>query len=97
MFCHCSALSEVEKASLRQGLASNFHEPINQIATQLAVLISKVARYANCFCQIISTAVLCCGFAIHRFDACVVFVFVSKFSNLGLLFNVFAMYNSCIH
>ena len=58
MVCHCSALSEAEKASLRQGLTSNFHEPINQIATQLAVLISKVARYANHFCHIFSTALL---------------------------------------
>lgn len=40
-----NALSEAEKATLRQGLASNFREPINQIATQLAVVLSKVARY----------------------------------------------------
>ncbi|KDR15146.1 importin-11 [Zootermopsis nevadensis] len=40
-----NALSEAEKTTLRQGLVSNFREPINQIATQLAVLISKVARF----------------------------------------------------
>ncbi|XP_069689548.1 importin-11 isoform X2 [Periplaneta americana] len=40
-----NALSEAEKSTLRQGLVSNFQEPINQIATQLAVLISKVARF----------------------------------------------------
>ncbi|PSN49429.1 Importin-11 [Blattella germanica] len=40
-----NALSEAEKITLRQGLVSNFQEPINQIATQLAVLISKVARF----------------------------------------------------
>jgi hypothetical protein len=62
VLCHCSALSEAEKASLRQGLTSNFHEPINQIATQLAVLISKVARYANHFCDIFGTALLCVWF-----------------------------------
>lgn len=42
--CFCSAISEAEKQTLRQGLISNFSEPINQIATQLAVLVSKVAR-----------------------------------------------------
>jgi len=45
MVYYSSALSELEKTTLRQGLVSNFHEPISQIATQLAVLISKVARY----------------------------------------------------
>lgn len=39
-----SAISEQEKSALRQGLMSNLREPINQIATQLAVLVSKVAR-----------------------------------------------------
>lgn len=38
------AISEEEKATLRQSLVSNLREPINQIATQLAVLVSKVAR-----------------------------------------------------
>uniref|UniRef100_A0A8C4FA57 Importin-11 n=1 Tax=Dicentrarchus labrax TaxID=13489 RepID=A0A8C4FA57_DICLA len=38
------ALSEEEKTSLRAGLITNFNEPINQIATQIAVLIAKVAR-----------------------------------------------------
>lgn len=38
------ALSEEEKTSLRAGLITNFNEPVNQIATQMAVLIAKVAR-----------------------------------------------------
>ncbi|CAG2060201.1 unnamed protein product [Timema podura] len=38
------AISEEEKCSLRQGLASSFTEPVSQVATQIAVLISKVAR-----------------------------------------------------
>ncbi|XP_053557296.1 importin-11 [Bombina bombina] len=38
------ALSEDEKSTLRAGLISNFNEPVNQIATQIAVLIAKVAR-----------------------------------------------------
>uniref|UniRef100_A0A8B9JDJ1 Importin-11 n=1 Tax=Astyanax mexicanus TaxID=7994 RepID=A0A8B9JDJ1_ASTMX len=38
------ALSEEEKSSLRAGLITNFTEPVNQIATQIAVLIAKVAR-----------------------------------------------------
>uniref|UniRef100_A0AAR2KRY1 Importin-11 n=1 Tax=Pygocentrus nattereri TaxID=42514 RepID=A0AAR2KRY1_PYGNA len=38
------ALSEEEKSSLRSGLITNFNEPVNQIATQIAVLIAKVAR-----------------------------------------------------
>uniref|UniRef100_A0A8C5GEE3 Importin-11 n=1 Tax=Gouania willdenowi TaxID=441366 RepID=A0A8C5GEE3_GOUWI len=38
------ALSEEEKTSLRAGLITNFNEPVNQIATQIAVLIAKVAR-----------------------------------------------------
>ncbi|KAB0395044.1 hypothetical protein E2I00_007536, partial [Balaenoptera physalus] len=33
-----------EKSTLRAGLITNFNEPINQIATQIAVLIAKVAR-----------------------------------------------------
>ncbi|KAG2466593.1 IPO11 protein, partial [Polypterus senegalus] len=39
-----SAISEEEKNSLRAGLITNFNEPVNQIATQIAVLIAKVAR-----------------------------------------------------
>nr|CAD7589784.1 unnamed protein product [Timema genevievae] len=39
-----NAISEEEKCSLRQGLASSFTEPVSQVATQIAVLISKVAR-----------------------------------------------------
>ncbi|XP_073920688.1 importin-11 isoform X4 [Castor canadensis] len=38
------ALSEEEKCTLRAGLITNFNEPISQIATQIAVLIAKVAR-----------------------------------------------------
>nr|XP_057925549.1 importin-11 isoform X1 [Doryrhamphus excisus] len=38
------ALSEEEKTTLRAGLITNFNEPVNQIATQIAVLIAKVAR-----------------------------------------------------
>uniref|UniRef100_A0A8C5A1W4 Importin 11 n=1 Tax=Gadus morhua TaxID=8049 RepID=A0A8C5A1W4_GADMO len=38
------SLSEEEKTSLRAGLITNFNEPVNQIATQIAVLIAKVAR-----------------------------------------------------
>uniref|UniRef100_A0A8I5ZYN9 Importin-11 n=1 Tax=Rattus norvegicus TaxID=10116 RepID=A0A8I5ZYN9_RAT len=37
------ALSEEEKSTLGAGLITNFNEPINQIATQIAVLIAKVA------------------------------------------------------
>ncbi|XP_075039084.1 importin-11 isoform X2 [Mixophyes fleayi] len=39
-----NALSEGEKSALRAGLITNFNEPVNQIATQIAVLIAKVAR-----------------------------------------------------
>ncbi|KAM9329201.1 importin-11 [Gastrophryne carolinensis] len=39
-----NALSEEEKSTLRAGLITNFNEPVNQIATQIAVLIAKVAR-----------------------------------------------------
>ncbi|KAM3847191.1 importin-11 isoform 1-T1 [Vipera latastei] len=38
------ALSEEEKSTLRAGLIANFNEPVNQIATQISVLIAKVAR-----------------------------------------------------
>lgn len=40
-----NAISEGEKNTLRQGLISNFQEPINQVATQISVLISKIARF----------------------------------------------------
>jgi hypothetical protein len=40
----CSAISEQEKQSLKQGLILNFSEPVSQIAVQRAVLISKIAR-----------------------------------------------------
>ncbi|KAG8598777.1 hypothetical protein GDO81_002737 [Engystomops pustulosus] len=39
-----NALSEAEKSTLRAGLITNFNEPVNQIATQISVLIAKVAR-----------------------------------------------------
>uniref|UniRef100_A0A8C5N0A2 Importin-11 n=1 Tax=Leptobrachium leishanense TaxID=445787 RepID=A0A8C5N0A2_9ANUR len=39
-----NAISEEEKSTLRVGLITNFNEPVNQIATQIAVLIAKVAR-----------------------------------------------------
>ncbi|CAH1959457.1 unnamed protein product [Acanthoscelides obtectus] len=39
-----NAISEQEKSTIRQGLLLTFEEPINQIAVQRAVLISKVAR-----------------------------------------------------
>ncbi|XP_076251460.1 importin beta11 [Rhynchophorus ferrugineus] len=39
-----NAISESEKVNIRLTLLTNFNEPINQIAVQRAVLISKVAR-----------------------------------------------------
>lgn len=39
-----NAISEQEKERVRHSLISNFQEPVNQVATQLAVLISKIAR-----------------------------------------------------
>ncbi|XP_074651521.1 importin-11-like [Tubulanus polymorphus] len=39
-----NAISEAEKILLRQQLITNFNEPVNQIATQLSVLIGKIAR-----------------------------------------------------
>ncbi|XP_064413859.1 importin-11 isoform X2 [Latimeria chalumnae] len=39
-----NSLSEEEKSMLRAGLITNFNEPVNQIATQISVLIAKVAR-----------------------------------------------------
>ncbi|KAK4881631.1 hypothetical protein RN001_004950 [Aquatica leii] len=40
-----NGISETEKVTLRQNLLNNFREPVNQIALQLAVLVSKVARF----------------------------------------------------
>ncbi|KAK2588464.1 hypothetical protein KPH14_004450 [Odynerus spinipes] len=40
-----NAIEEDEKEFLRQRLISNFEEPVNQLAVQLAVLIAKIARY----------------------------------------------------
>nr|XP_022334186.1 importin-11-like [Crassostrea virginica] len=39
-----NAMSEEEKERLKSKLLSNFSEPVPQIATQLAVLVSKIAR-----------------------------------------------------
>lgn len=39
-----NAMSEDEKERLKSKLISNFSEPVPQIATQLAVLVSKIAR-----------------------------------------------------
>ncbi|KAL9986951.1 hypothetical protein ACROYT_G001169 [Oculina patagonica] len=38
------AISEEEKHFMKQNLIMSFDEPVNQVATQVAVLISKVAR-----------------------------------------------------
>lgn len=43
--CNCSGISEQEKQSLKRSLISNFNEPVNQIAVQIAVLISKICRH----------------------------------------------------
>ncbi|XP_076288957.1 importin beta11 isoform X1 [Lasioglossum baleicum] len=40
-----NAIAEDEKEFLRQCLISNFEEPVNQLAVQLAALIAKIARY----------------------------------------------------
>ncbi|KZC04053.1 PREDICTED: importin-11 [Dufourea novaeangliae] len=40
-----NAIAEDEKEFLRQRLISNFEEPVNQLALQLAALIAKIARY----------------------------------------------------
>lgn len=42
-----NGISEIEKVKLKQDLLSPslLIEPVNQIASQLAVLISKIARY----------------------------------------------------
>lgn len=38
-------ISAPEKVALKQNLINNFREPVNQIALQLAVLVSKVAKF----------------------------------------------------
>lgn len=38
------AISEEEKSYMKQNLILSFDEPVNQVATQVAVLISKIAR-----------------------------------------------------
>ncbi|KAL3866114.1 hypothetical protein ACJMK2_043446 [Sinanodonta woodiana] len=38
------AISELEKEGIRKELISNFNEPASQVATQLAVLVGKIAR-----------------------------------------------------
>ncbi|XP_029197189.2 importin-11-like [Acropora millepora] len=38
------AISEDEKTFMKQNLMLSFDEPVNQVATQIAVLISKIAR-----------------------------------------------------
>ncbi|KAL1117813.1 hypothetical protein AAG570_004128 [Ranatra chinensis] len=40
-----NAISEHEKTVIREGLLSNFNEPVNHIAVQTAVLTAKIARY----------------------------------------------------
>ena len=44
MLMYHSGISEDEKAILRQKLLSHIQEPVLQVATQLAVIISKIAR-----------------------------------------------------
>lgn len=39
-----NAISEEEKSQIRCGLLHNLREPVSQVATQLAVLIAKIAR-----------------------------------------------------
>ncbi|XP_066590935.1 importin-11 [Prorops nasuta] len=39
------AIAEEEKECIRVNLISNFDEPINQLAVQLAIVIGKIARY----------------------------------------------------
>lgn len=42
--CFHSSIPEGEKTILRQKLISHIQEPVLQVATQLAVIISKIAR-----------------------------------------------------
>ena len=39
-----SSIPEGEKTILRHKLINHIHEPVLQVATQLAVIISKIAR-----------------------------------------------------
>ncbi|XP_045467255.1 importin-11 isoform X2 [Harmonia axyridis] len=39
-----NAISEEEKILIKRGLISSFNEPVNQIATQRAVLVARIAR-----------------------------------------------------
>jgi hypothetical protein len=39
-----SSIPEGEKSVLRQKLIGHIHEPVLQVATQLAIIISKIAR-----------------------------------------------------
>lgn len=38
-------MAEEERQGLKEALTMNFHEPVNQIAVHIAVLISKIARW----------------------------------------------------
>lgn len=40
-----NAMAEEERQGLKEALTMNFHEPVNQIAVHIAVLISKIARW----------------------------------------------------
>ena len=40
-----SSIPEGEKSILRQKLIGHIHEPVLQVATQLAIIISKIARF----------------------------------------------------
>lgn len=45
MYHYSSSIEDSEKEFLRQHLLRNFEEPVNPLAVQLAILISKIARY----------------------------------------------------
>lgn len=45
IYHYSSSIEDNEKEFLRQHLLRNFDEPVNPLAIQLAVLISKIARY----------------------------------------------------
>ncbi|KAK6643744.1 hypothetical protein RUM43_000007 [Polyplax serrata] len=40
-----NAVDEMEKVSLRSGVMSTFGEPVNVVASQLSILIARIARY----------------------------------------------------
>ncbi|KAH0627965.1 hypothetical protein JD844_008581 [Phrynosoma platyrhinos] len=76
------ALSEEEKSTLRAGLIANFNEPVNQIATQISVLIAKVARL-DCprqWPELIPTLVECVKLQddLHQHRALLTFYHVTK-------------------